>query len=78
MIFWYQFTPRKLLMISVHLVKFGPHWLSVFFILLLLLLLLFFFLGGGGTLYTDFMVSLLFVLPLHLDCPNTFSHQSTR
>ena len=31
-IFWYQFTPRKLLylMISLNLVKFGPHWLSVF------------------------------------------------
>ena len=32
-IFWYQFTPRKLLylMISVNLVKFCPHWLSGFF-----------------------------------------------
>ena len=31
-IFWYQFTPRKLLYltISVNLIKFGPHWLSVF------------------------------------------------
>ena len=31
-IFWYQFTPRKLfyLMVSVNLVKFGSHWLSVF------------------------------------------------
>ena len=31
-IFWYQFTPRKLLylMILVNFVKFGPHWLSVF------------------------------------------------
>ena len=30
--FWYQFTPRKLLylMISLNLVKFVPHWLSVF------------------------------------------------
>ena len=33
-IFWYQFTPRKLLylMISVNLVNFGPHWLSGFFL----------------------------------------------
>ena len=33
-IFWYQFTPRKLLylMISVNMVKFGPHWLYVFFL----------------------------------------------
>ena len=32
-IFWYQFTPRKLLylLVSLNLVKFGPHWLSVFF-----------------------------------------------
>ena len=32
-IFWYQFTPRKLLylMILVNLVNFGPNWLSVFF-----------------------------------------------
>ena len=39
-IFWYQFTPRKLLylMKSVNLAKFGPHWLSFFF----------FFGGGGG------------------------------
>ena len=31
-IFWYHFTPRKLLyhMVSVKLVKFGPHGLSVF------------------------------------------------
>ena len=31
-IFWYQFTPRKLLyhMVSLDLVKFGPHGLSVF------------------------------------------------
>ena len=31
-IFWYQFTPRKLLyhLVSLNLVKFGPHWLSVF------------------------------------------------
>ena len=31
-IFWYQFFPRKLLypVVSVDLVKFGPHWLSVF------------------------------------------------
>ena len=31
-IFWYQFTPRKLLwhVVSINLVKFGPHWLSVF------------------------------------------------
>ena len=31
-IFWYQFTPRKLLylVILVNLVKFGPHWLSFF------------------------------------------------
>ena len=31
-IFWYHFTPRKLLylMVSVNLVKFGPHGLSVF------------------------------------------------
>ena len=37
-IFWYQFTPRKLLylLVSLYLVKFGPHWLSVFFW------------GGGG------------------------------
>ena len=30
--FWYQFFPRKLLyhVVSVDLVKFGPHWLSVF------------------------------------------------
>ena len=33
-IFWYQFTPRKLLylLISLNLVRFGPHWLSVFFL----------------------------------------------
>ena len=32
-IFWYQFTPRKLLylMVSLNFIKFGPHWLSVFF-----------------------------------------------
>ena len=31
-IFWYHFTPRKLLylMVSINLVKFGPHGLSVF------------------------------------------------
>ena len=31
-IFWYQFTPRKLLylLVSLNLVNFGPHWLSVF------------------------------------------------
>ena len=31
MIFWYHFTPRKLLylMIAIHLVKFGPHLLVV-------------------------------------------------
>ena len=39
-IFWYHFTRRKLLylMVSVILVKFGPHGLSVFL--------------GGATLYT--------------------------
>ena len=39
-IFWYQITPRKLLylLVSLNLVKFGPHWLSVFF---------------GATLYID-------------------------
>ena len=32
-IFWYQFTPRKLLylLVSLNFVKFGPHWLSVLF-----------------------------------------------
>ena len=31
-IFWYQFTPRKLLyhMVSVNLVKFGPQWAVLF------------------------------------------------
>ena len=31
-IFWYQFTPRKLLylLVSLNLLKFGPHWLSFF------------------------------------------------
>ena len=31
-IFWYQFTPRKLLylLVSLNMVKFDPHWLSVF------------------------------------------------
>ena len=31
-IFWYQITPRKLVyhVVSIHFVKFGPHWLSVF------------------------------------------------
>ena len=31
-IFWYQVFPRKFLyhVVSVDLVKFGPHWLSVF------------------------------------------------
>ena len=32
-IFWYHFTPRKLLyhIVSLNLVKFGPHWLFCFF-----------------------------------------------
>ena len=44
-ILWYQFTLRKLLylLVSLNLVKFGPHWLSVFFF--------FFFLGGGHPVY---------------------------
>ena len=46
-IFLVSITPRKLLylMISVNLIKFVPHWQSVFF---------FSFWGGGGTLYILF------------------------
>ena len=66
--FWYQFTPRKLLylMISVNLVKFGPHWLSIFleatlyiFIIFILILLNSILLRHPFSFFSSLRLSLL-------------------